>query len=222
MRLKKWQAIALSVVLSVVSSGVLLARAASLAQGPELVKVVQVARPVPVYQALQAADLRVVEVAKNAAVPNLVGSIDQALGKQAARDLYPGELLTKELLTENALAPAEGKVIVGAAVDAASSTSLVRPGDLVNVLGASSQGGAPAVLAVRARVVAVKSQDGRDIVTTVAQTVAGGAGNTAGLSGILNPAGGTLTVGMVALEVTEQEAVAVAGAQKIHLVLVRR
>lgn len=99
------------------------------------VPVLTIAQPVALGEAITDADLRVAQVAPDAALrPIPAASRGQVVGRRAATDLVPGGLLTRDQVTD-AMAPAAGSSLVGVAVKPTQMPDQpLRPGDRLLVV----------------------------------------------------------------------------------------
>jgi hypothetical protein len=165
--------IVLGVVLAALG-GLVAARAA--AGAGDRAEVLAVARGVAYGQVIGEADLAVARVAPDAALAPLPAADRGAVvGRHAAADLFPGMLLTAELLTDD-VAPGAATELVGVALPADRLPNRpLRPGDRVLIVGTPAvdgdlpgEDGGPAgtVPAAAATVVAVgpATEDGARVV----------------------------------------------------------
>jgi hypothetical protein len=125
--------IVLGVVLAALG-GLVAARAA--AGAGDRVEVLAVARPVAYGQVIDEADLAVAMVAPDAALAPLPAADRSAVvGRHAAADLFPGMLLTVDLVTDD-VAPGAATELVGVALPADRLPNRpLRPGDRVLIVG---------------------------------------------------------------------------------------
>lgn len=149
------------------------------------VEVLAVAHPVAYGQVIAAEDLAVALVAPDAALAPLpVSEREAVVGRHAAAELFPGMLLTADLVTDE-IAPGAATELVGVALPADRLPNRpLRPGDRVLVVGTPTvdgdlpgEGSGPAgtVPTLAATVVAVGAP-GEDGTRVVDVTVPAGQG----------------------------------------------
>jgi hypothetical protein len=124
-------------------------------------QVLAVTQEVPRGTVIEASDLASVDLPTGPTLlkPVLAEQLDQIVGKIAATDLGPGQLLTKDSAVD-ALGPPTGQSIVGVALAPSQMpTTDLRPGDKVRVVETPATGGEPpteAPFAIAATVIDVE------------------------------------------------------------------
>ncbi|WP_449386411.1 RcpC/CpaB family pilus assembly protein [Cellulomonas soli] len=165
---------------------------------PATVATVVLARDTTAGQTLGAADLRTVALPVELAVGGALHESSQAVGATTALALPAGSPLTPELLAEDVAGP-PGTVVAAVRFADAAVSGYLRPGDRVDVLAATPDGGPGGTLAVRALVLPA-----RTAATDTAGATSGGS--------LLGGGATDSATGPVLLAVSPTEASALAGA----------
>ncbi len=135
-------------------------------QKSDRVEALALAHAVPAGSVIDRSDLKVVEVAGvDGALRS--GDLDEVVGRTAAVELVPGQILNQAMLA-TAPVPGPGERVVGVQLDATRAPSGLAPGDVVSVLAVPPAGdtsspdqlGSPEVLADGATVVSVEHVEG--------------------------------------------------------------
>ena len=123
--------------------------------GPPRLDVVVAAHEVAGGTVLTPADVEVRPVlAADAPVGALTATTD-VLGRAVSAPVAEGQVLTPLALVSPRASPAAGRVVAPVRVSDAGLATLLRPGDVVDLVGTDEQGGAASVVARSVRVVTV-------------------------------------------------------------------
>lgn len=134
---------------------VLAGLAATLPEPPPEQTVLVAAHQVPGGTVLRPAELEL-RPFRPADVPSgALDAVDQAAGRAVSAPLAEGQVLTSLALVAPRAGPTAGRVVAPVRLADADVVALLRPGDVVDLVGTDEQGGGAAVVASGARVVTV-------------------------------------------------------------------
>ncbi len=122
---------------------------------PPEVTVVVAAREVAGGAVLSATDLEERAVRAADLPAGALSSFDQVLGRTVSAALAEGQVLTPLALVAPRAGPAAGRVVAPVRLSDADLVTLLRPGDVVDLVGTDEQGEVASVVARAARVVTV-------------------------------------------------------------------
>jgi Flp pilus assembly protein CpaB len=124
-------------------------------EGPPVVSVVVARRELPGGAVLNAADLGVREVVADDAPHRFLTGTPALIGRTLAAPVAEGQILTDLALVSARSPVAAGHVVAPLRLPDAGVVGLLRPGDVVDVIGADERGSEARIVAAGVRVVTV-------------------------------------------------------------------
>ena len=153
LRVASWHRRPLAAVAAVLA--VLTGLSAARPEGPPRLDVVVAAHEVVGGTVLGPTDVEVRAVLTADAPVGALTDIAEVVGRAVSAPVAEGQVLTPLALVSPRASPAGGRVVAPVRVSDAGLVTLLRPGDVVDLVGTDEQGGAASVVARGARVVTV-------------------------------------------------------------------
>jgi len=155
-----WHRRKLAVVAAVLA--VLTGVAAVNPEGPPTRRVVRASSQLPGGAVIRAGDVELTDIPSSATPVTAIGDPAEVIGSMLAGPVAEGQVITPlDLLADRSTLPA-GRVIAPLRLADIDLAGLLRPGEIVDVMGADAQAGTAAVVASGVRVVTIPAAETAD------------------------------------------------------------